>query len=82
MTLYFMAFGYGILWRVWEFDVVHCRRVYFSLRLYWKHRAVNEPSKEWTLSDNHRMGGGICYTEKSKLRTGSWVLRGPWEKVA
>jgi hypothetical protein len=80
MTLYFMAFGYGLLWRVWEWDGERGQKVYASLRFYWGEGRFSKPRREWCLSKSDC--GGICYTEKSKLRTGSWVLRGPWEKVA
>jgi hypothetical protein len=78
MTLYVMIFGCGFVWQLGGFDAVTHRQPYFVLRIYWRN-AIN-PKREWRLDKWEE--GGFQYTEHTPTRHGSWVLRGPWEKVA
>lgn len=77
-TLYFMFMGCGFLWTVNSFDLMRGRTCYFCLRLYW--RNATNPKREWACYGTDDTG--ICWREKSKTRSGEWVLRGPWEKIA
>jgi hypothetical protein len=77
MTIYFMFLGCGFLWQLGGFDAATCRQPYFVLRFYWRDWVA--PKREWRLD---KADGGLQYTEHTPARKGSWVLRGPWEKVA
>lgn len=74
-----MLRGCGFHWQLGGFDPAQNLTPLVILRLYWRNGLT--PKRDW----GFYAGGfehGLLYREHTPRRSGSWMLRGPWQKVA